>query len=113
MQKCFQKGGVRLQVTCGGRWASWVAKGGVPGAPRGLQGLKGQLWVGHPRGGELVLTSQDEVQELEGRLEAGAADAALVGIQGEEGQAAEESQEASSYGEAAGHLVAIEDAVEL
>lgn len=87
--------------------------GGEGRCPRGLQGLKGQLWVGHPRGGELVLTSQDEVQELEGRLEAGAADAALVGIQGEEGQAAEESQEAGSYGEAAGHVVAIEDAVEL
>lgn len=32
MRKSFQKGGVRPQVTCGGRWAGWVGKGGVPGA---------------------------------------------------------------------------------
>lgn len=59
------------------------------------------------------LTGQDEVQKLEGRLEAAAGGAALMGVQGEEGQAAEEGQEASSHSEAAARAVAVEDAVEL
>lgn len=63
--------------------------------------------------GPLELTSQDEVQELEGCLKTGACDAALLGVQGEEDQTAEEGQEASSYCEATGHAVAVEDAVEL
>lgn len=59
------------------------------------------------------LTGQDEVQELEGRLEAAGGGAALMGVQGEEGQAAEEGQEASSHSEAAARVVAVEDAMEL
>lgn len=59
------------------------------------------------------LTSQDEVQELEGRPEARVGDAALMGVQGQEGQAAEQGQEAGPHGEAAGHVVAVEHTVEL
>lgn len=95
--RASRKGGGRPQVTCGGRWAGRVEKGGVPRAPG---------WSGG------ALTSQDEVQQLECRLEAGAAATTLVGVQGKEGQAAEEGQEAGSHGEAAGHIVAVQDAVE-
>lgn len=58
-------------------------------------------------------TGQDEVQELEGRLEASAGEADLVGIHGQEGQGAEEGQEAGSHGKAAGRVVAVEDTVQL
>lgn len=69
--------------------------------------------MGNAGGGVGGLTSQDEVQELEGRLEAAAGQEALVGIQGQEGQAAEEGQEAGSHREAAGRAVAVENAVQL
>lgn len=59
------------------------------------------------------LTGQDEVQELDRGLEAGAGDAALVSVQGQEAQTAEEGGEAGAHGEAAGHVIAIKDAVEL
>ena len=81
---------------------------GPPGAREGWEQEQGSCGRWH--GG---LTSQDEVQELEGRLEAGAGDAVLVGVQGQEGQAAEQGQEAGAHGEAARHVVAIEDALEL
>lgn len=94
--RASRKGGGKPQVT-------WRTVGRQGGEGRGPQG---------PRVERGALTSQDEVQQLERRLEAGAAATALVGVQGEEGQAAEEGQEAGSHGEAAGHVVAVQDAVE-
>lgn len=61
----------------------------------------------------MELTSQNEIQELEGCLKAGAHHAALMGIYGKEDQAAEKGQEASSYCKATGHVVAVEDAAKL
>lgn len=79
----------------------------------GQRPAEGQRAVSWGSRGCPGLTGQDQIQELEGRLEAGAGDAALVGVQGQEGQAAEEGQEAGPHGEAAGHVVAVEHAVEL
>lgn len=87
----------------------WVIRGGESEAHCGVKG--NVLW--EQEQGSSGLTCQDEVQELEGCLEAGAGDAGLVGVQGQEDQAAEEGQEASPHSEAAGHAVAFEDAVEL
>lgn len=61
----------------------------------------------------MELTSQNEVQELEGCLKSGAYDAALMGIYSKEDQAAEKGQEASSYCKATGHVAAVQDAEEL
>lgn len=99
-------GTVRSRLGGGGRCP------GDPGEP-GRAGRRSRGSSGRAFPGRGVLTSQDEVQELEGRLEVGAGDAALVGVQDEEGQAAEEGQEAGPHGEAAGRVVAVEDAVEL
>lgn len=63
--------------------------------------------------GPLELTGQHQVQEPEGCFKSGVYDAALMGVEGKEDQAAEEGQESSSYCEATGHLVAVEDTVEL
>lgn len=76
---------------------------------RSLRGLNRRVALHGP----LELTSQNEVQELEGYLKAGAHEAPLIGIYGKEDQAAEKGQEASSYCKATGHVVAVEDTAEL
>lgn len=90
----------------GHTWRS-EASGGAKGSV-----LREQAQGGAGRGSP-GLTSQDQVQELEGCLKARTGDAVLVGVQGQEGQAADEGQEAGPHGEAAGHVVAVEHAVEL
>lgn len=99
---------VGLRVGSAKMMGGWRANGGVLGALRSWGCSRGSSgWAVQG------LTSQDEVQELEGHLEAGAGDVGLVGIQGEEGQAAEEGQEASFLSEAAGQVVAVEHTAEL
>lgn len=102
MQTLWVKGGGQLEAGWGLRAASWGPGGRQCGEPGRAA-----------RPGGPGLTGQDEVQQLDGCLEAGAGDAALVGVQGQEAQRAEEGGEAGAHGEAAGHVVAVEDAVEL
>ena len=104
VQKSFEKRGMKLWVTGGGH--SEVASWGPRGAWWWGLRARGRQCRGSP-------TGQDEVQELEGRLEAGAGEADLVGVQGQEGQRAEEGQQAGPHSEAAGCAVAVEDTVQL
>lgn len=94
-----------------GGTALWVPRGRLGGGGRGA-GVPGPGRAGGC-GQWSRLTGQDEVQELESRPEAGAGDVALVGVQGQEDQAAEQGQEAGPHGEAAGRVVAVEDTAEL